>query len=598
MTTDGGGWTLGVNSLADSEAPDTDMLINNLGAGVGQNTGHTRNLSALAVYADAEIRHFIQDNTGGKLFHAKYTGRYHIALPLFSTWTVLGSHLSGSESLLAYHFGRAWSTAAQDVDTCSCNCAQDYGVPWYHGSCWSVVPACKFNDGGLNGPVVSVVSEPVRVIQRYSIWVRETAVYNAAPVLDNTRPPLLNAVSASAGVPSGSVGTPITSLVDIGGPLSNVTDANSSPVTGVAIIAAGAASGTWYFTTDNGVNWALLGTPDITSSRLLAAASNNRVFFQPTSGFSGTVSAALTFRAWDQTTGANGGTGNTATSGGTTAFSSSTDTADIDVLAAPTVVTQAAGAISGSGATLHASVNPNGFSTSVSFEYSTASDLSGATTTAEQNIGGGSSAVAVDQSSSGLTSGTTYYFRASATSAGGTAHGTILSFTASLLVANDAVFARASGLSLKVKVTDVATEQNNYPLTVTALGPSVNNGTLSTDHTYIYYAPATGNNDNDSFPYTVDNGHGSTDSGTITVTVAATGGVAKTIVVSGNTATIKFFGIPGIQYDVQRTTSLTEQVNWVTLTTDSPLSPGTDGSFTFTDDAAPNGTAYYRSVQH
>ena len=113
----------------------------------------------------------------------------------------------------------------------------------------------------------------------------------------------------------------------------------------------------------------------------------------------------------------------------------------------------------------------------------------------------------------------------------------------------------------------------------------------------IFYTPASNNHD-DSFPYTVDNGHNSTDRATVRVTVAPSGGIARTITVSGNTATIKFFGIPGIQYDVQRTTSLAEPVYWTTLTTGSPLSPGTDGSFTFTDTPAPNGTAYYRSLQH
>ncbi len=77
----------------------------------------------------------------------------------------------------------------------------------------------------------------------------------------------------------------------------------------------------------------------------------------------------------------------------------------------------------------------------------------------------------------------------------------------------------------------------------------------------------------------------------ITVMVAPVGGLAKTITASDGSALIWFFGIPGLPYDVQRTTTPTAPVTWTTLTT-SPPAPGADGSFTYT-----GGTAYYRSVQ-
>ena len=149
-------------------------------------------------------------------------------------------------------------------------------------------------------------------------------------------------------------------------------------------------------------------------------------------------------------------------------------------------------------------------------------------------------------------------------------------------------------MSLKVRIADVAWDLNSNPVAVTSLGASGQGATLSYNDTYILYLPA--NNNNDSFTYTVSNGAG-TATGTLTVKVVASGGIAKTVTVSGGTATIKFFGIPGFQYDVQRTTSLTEPVTWTTLTT-TALTPGADGSFSFTDTSAPNGTAYYRSTQH
>ncbi len=69
------------------------------------------------------------------------------------------------------------------------------------------------------------------------------------------------------------------------------------------------------------------------SARLLAADANTRIYFEPTQSteFSGTISNAITFRAWDQTSGVNGGIGNTSVNGGTSAFSSAMDTAAITI---------------------------------------------------------------------------------------------------------------------------------------------------------------------------------------------------------------------------------------------------------------------------
>jgi hypothetical protein len=80
--------------------------------------------------------------------------------------------------------------------------------------------------------------------------------------------------------------------------------------------------------------------------------------------------------------------------------------------------------------------------------------------------------------------------------------------------------------------------------------------------------------------------------------VAPPGGVADSIVASSSgAANVQFYGNPGHQFDVQRTTSLTPPVSWTTVTT-SPLSPASGGAFTFVDTNAPDVTAYYRAVEH
>jgi hypothetical protein len=62
---------------------------------------------------------------------------------------------------------------------------------------------------------------------------------------------------------------------------------------------------------------------------LLAADGSTRLRFVPNEDYNGTVDPAITFRAWDQTTGTNGGTADTTENGGTTAFSTATVTASI-----------------------------------------------------------------------------------------------------------------------------------------------------------------------------------------------------------------------------------------------------------------------------
>ena len=52
-----------------------------------------------------------------------------------------------------------------------------------------------------------------------------------------------------------------------------------------------------------------------------------------TSNFNGFISDAITFRAWDQTIGLNGSLQDASTNGGTTAFSTATDTADLTITA-------------------------------------------------------------------------------------------------------------------------------------------------------------------------------------------------------------------------------------------------------------------------
>ena len=90
---------------------------------------------------------------------------------------------------------------------------------------------------------------------------------------------------------------------------------------------------------------------------------------------------------------------------------------------APVVVTEPAGAVRISSATLYASVNPEGASvTSCRFEYGTTSEY-GSSAPCLTGPGSGSSPVPVSAQLSELSSATTYHFRIVATNARGTSYG-------------------------------------------------------------------------------------------------------------------------------------------------------------------------------
>ncbi len=156
---------------------------------------------------------------------------------------------------------------------------------------------------------------------------------NDAPILNATASPVLNSVNEDAPAPVGAVGTLVSNLVDLdslAGGLDNVSDVDTGAVTGIAVIDANAASGTWWYSIDGGGSWLLLGSVLPSSAVLLDGSA--LLFFQPSSNFNGTIADALTIRAWDQASGTNGTTGvDTTTNGGTTAFSTVFDTVSTTV---------------------------------------------------------------------------------------------------------------------------------------------------------------------------------------------------------------------------------------------------------------------------
>ena len=249
--------------------------------------------------------------------------------------------------------------------------------------------------------------------------------------------------------------------------------------------------------------------------------------------------------------------------------------------------------------TLTSSLNPSTYGSNVTFTATVSpSDASGPVTFKDgaTTLGTGtlSSGVATF-TTNGLAVGDhllTALYGGDASYSGSTSG--VLTQTVTLLVTTNATYTRGQGLSLKILLADIAWDTSGRPVGVTALGASAAGATLTCNSNYIFYASA--NDLNDSFNYTVSNGL-ATATGTIGVNVATAGGLARQLTYAGGSVTVKFFGIPGLQYQVERTTSLTEPVSWERVT-HAALTPGADGSFLFIDATPPEpGPAYYRCVQ-
>jgi len=101
----------------------------------------------------------------------------------------------------------------------------------------------------------------------------------------------------------------------------------------------------------------------------------------------------------------------------------------------PAVITTAATSINSSGATLNGTVNANGGSATVTFQYGLTTAY-GSTITAVQSPVSGSIITNVNGSVSGLLPFNTYHYRVVSTNAGGTTYGNDMTFTTSAILAS------------------------------------------------------------------------------------------------------------------------------------------------------------------
>jgi phosphodiesterase/alkaline phosphatase D-like protein len=152
-----------------------------------------------------------------------------------------------------------------------------------------------------------------------------------------------------------------------------------------------------------------------------------------------------------------------ATSAGGTTFGADMT---FTTLAAPTVITTGATAVTTTGATLNGTVNANGSSTTVTFQYGTTTGY-GTTVTADQSPVTGATNTAVSKALTGLTPNTTYHYRVVGQNGSGTTYGADMTFytgaaTAPTATTNAAAFVLSTGATLNGTVN-----ANNASTTVT-----------------------------------------------------------------------------------------------------------------------------------
>jgi len=178
-----------------------------------------------------------------------------------------------------------------------------------------------YADGTLYAPITSDLAGNPRVSYG-TIDMGAFEYINAAPVLDNALPLTMTSINEDAVNNNGDAVSALLSGL--------VTDLNPDPV-GMAITSADNTNGSWQYSLDAGGTWSDIGNPEEMAAFLISPSTNSRLRFVPGNDFNGTINPGLTFRAWDGTSGVEGGTADAGVNGGTTAFSTESNTVNITV---------------------------------------------------------------------------------------------------------------------------------------------------------------------------------------------------------------------------------------------------------------------------
>jgi autotransporter-associated beta strand protein len=119
------------------------------------------------------------------------------------------------------------------------------------------------------------------------------------------------------------------------------------------------------------------------------------------------------------------------------------------------------------------------------------------------------------------------------------------------------------------------TDADGDVLTVTSVSGAVS-GTVTTDGMNVTYTATNGAAASDSFTYTVSDGYGGTATGTVNITIstAVQGYNQVSLQMIGGNAVLTYLGIPGYDYALDWTHSLTPPITWTPLVTNTAAGNG------------------------
>ena len=148
---------------------------------------------------------------------------------------------------------------------------------------------------------------------------------------------------------------------------------------------------------------------------------------------------------------------------------------------------------------------------------------------------------------------------------------------------------------LVAKLLTRTSDPEDDACTISSVGSASNRGgTVTFSGAVVEYTPPTDYTGPDSFSIVFSDGSLTT-TGFVTVSVGGAVGSGPTLISitsTGNGVQLKFSGIPGNQYYVQRSTSLTQPVMWSTLST---VTANSNGFILYTDSNPPS-PSYWRTL--
>jgi hypothetical protein len=313
--------TITVTGINDAPVLNTTSTVGFTGIGVTEtnNAGNT-----VAQIVGTALTDNDSDTQLGIAITALSSGRgkWQFSTNAGSTWTDVGA--VSSTSALALRL-------ADKLRFVPSGTANDSGSITFRG--WDQTGTTSGKQGQKVDASAYGSSNPFSASTRTaSITVTGT---NNAPTLNTSGNPSVTTIDQDA-TDTENTGTLVSSLISSAG-VDLITDSDSGAKEGIAVTSVDNTNGRWQFST-NGTTFQNFSdtTGSVVSlgasARLLASDSATRIRFVPNAGFNGKLDAGITFRAWDQTNGGtNGGTADTATNGGSSPFSTATETASMVV---------------------------------------------------------------------------------------------------------------------------------------------------------------------------------------------------------------------------------------------------------------------------